>query len=256
MTRALRLALLLAAPVFIAGCASVPRDPAARAEFRANNDPLEPLNRRIFAFNEFLDRILIKPLAKGYRRALPQEGRDALRHCLDNINEPIVFANALLQGRLRSAGTTGCRFIMNSTLGIAGFGDVAIRNRLPRQFGDFGQTLWAWGLPDGPYLILPVLGPSNPRDGIGSGVDAYFDPFRYLTRGKDFNTTVTVSRVVLDGMDKRSRSIDALDEMQREAIDYYASFRSLFRQHRAAELRGAEKSAPLPPADFYQDPER
>lgn len=256
MSRLPRLTLVLAASVILAGCATPPADPAARAQFEANHDPLEPLNRKTFAFNQFVDRTLVKPIAKGYIRAVPQGGRDGLRHFLDNLNEPVVFANTLLQGRLRSAGTTGCRFVINSTAGIAGFMDVASRHRFTKQIGDFGQTLWAWGSPEGPYLILPLLGPSNPRDGIGSGVDAYMDPFRYVARANHFGTYVTGGRAVLDGIDKRSRNIESLDEMQREAIDYYASFRSLFRQHRAAELRGSANPSPQPSPDFYEDPGR
>jgi|HubBroStandDraft_1064217.scaffolds.fasta_scaffold74133_2 phospholipid-binding lipoprotein MlaA len=256
MNRALRMAVVLAAAGFAAGCASVPRDPAARAQFEANHDPLEPLNRKTFAFNEGLDRILIKPLAKGYLKVLPQGGRDAIRHFLDNLNEPIVFVNSVLQGRIHNAGTSVCRFVVNTTLGVAGFSDVASKNGLPRQLGDFGQTLWAWGLPDGPYLIIPLFGPSNPRDGIGTGVDMYIDPFRYVARKQDFGSPVTVGRIVLDGVDKRSRNIESLDEVKREAIDYYASFRSLFRQHRAAELRGTDNPAKLPSPDFYEDPGR
>ena len=119
--------------LLIAGCASVPRDPAARAEFKANHDPLEPLNRGTFAFNLFVDRILIKPIAKGYAWALPQGGRDALRHFLDNLHEPVVFVNTILQGRMSAAGTTGCRFLVNTTIGIGGLADVASRERLPKQ---------------------------------------------------------------------------------------------------------------------------
>lgn len=248
--------LLLSSSLAIGGCASAPSDPAARAEFRANHDPFEPLNRRTFAFNLFLDRTIIKPLAKGYRRVLPAGGRDALRHFLDNLNEPIVFANDVLQVRFAAARTTGCRFITNSILGVGGLADVAERQGLPRQTGDFGQTLWTWGLPEGPYLILPVFGPSNPRDGIGTGVDMYIDPFRYVARAQDFGAPVTVGRMVVDGIDKRARNIESLDVMQREAVDYYASFRSLFRQNRAAELEGGGPAAPTPPPDFYSDPGR
>ena len=250
-----RVAALLLACSFLAGCASVPSDPAARAEFRANNDPLEPLNRRIFAFNLSLDRTLIKPLAKGYQRVLPEKGRDAIRHFLDNLNEPIVFGNAILQGRLRDAGKTGCRFIINSTVGIAGLADVASRNRLPKQIGDLGQTLWVWGFSDGPYLILPMFGPSNPRDGIGMAADMYLDPFRYIARRQDYPDYVTIGRAVIDGIDKRARNLESVDAIQKESVDYYASLRSLFRQNRAAELRGGS-SAPLPAPDLYEDPGR
>jgi phospholipid-binding lipoprotein MlaA len=255
MKRAVRLVLLLSAG-FAAGCASVPTDPAARAQFEADHDPLEPLNRKTFAFNESVDRTLIKPLAKAYRAVLPRDGREMVRHFLDNLGEPLIFLNTVLQGRFHSAQTTGCRFVVNTTLGLGGLGDVAVKNGLPRQVGDFGQTLWTWGVPDGPYLIIPVLGPSNPRDGIGTGVDLYIDPFRYFARAQDYGSPVTVGRVVVDGVDKRSRNIDPLDEIHKEAIDYYASFRSLFRQHRAAELGGAAKPAALPAPDIYEDPGR
>jgi phospholipid-binding lipoprotein MlaA len=247
--------LLMACSLVVAGCASVPHDPAARAEYDANHDPLEPLNRRIFAFNLTLDRVLIKPLAKGYQRVIPAPGRDALRHFLDNLNEPIVFANAVLQGRPRDAGTTLGRFIVNSTAGVAGFVDLASRNNLPKQTGDLGQTLWAWGIPEGPYLILPVFGPSNPRDGIGMGGDLYLDPFRYIARRQDYPNYVSIGRAVVNGIDLRARNIESVDVMQRESVDYYASLRSLFRQNRAAELRG-KGTAPLPSPDLYDDPGR
>jgi phospholipid-binding lipoprotein MlaA len=246
--------LALASALALGGCASVPTDPAARAEFKANNDQYEPLNRRVFAFNLFLDRVLIKPLALGYRRVLPEKGRDALRHFLDNLNEPLVLANTMLQGRPKSAGTTLCRFLVNSTVGIGGLVDVASTKKLPKQIGDFGQTLWVWGSPEGPYLILPLFGPSSPRDGIGMGVDALFDPFRYAAREYDFGAPVVIGRIVADGVDKRARNIEAIDEMQKESVDYYASLRSLFRQNRAAELRGNVQVGPQPLPDLYDDP--
>jgi phospholipid-binding lipoprotein MlaA len=256
MSRVCLLSLALAGLAALAGCAAEPTDPSGRAAFKENHDPLEPLNRRTFAFNQAFDRALIKPLAKGYRRALPAGARNGLRRFLDNLNEPIVFANTMLQGRVRDGGVTGARFVVNSTLGLAGFRDVASRNRLPRKVGDLGQTFWAWGFPEGPYIIVPFLGPTNPRDGIGSGVDAYIDPFRYVAGADRYGDYATGGRVFLDGIDRRSRSIDALDEMEKEAIDYYASFRSLFRQHRQAELVGSSRPAPLPSADFYGDPDR
>lgn len=247
-------ALVLSSALVLAGCASVPTDPAARAEFNANNDPYEPLNRKIFALDLALDRALIKPLAKGYRRVLPATGRDALRHFLDNLNEPLVLANTILQGRPKSAGTTLVRFLINSTVGFGGLTDVASGDHLPRQVGDFGQTLWAWGFPDGPYLVLPLFGPSSPRNGIGTGVDSFIDPFRFAAREYDFGAPVVFGRMVVDGVDKRARNIEAVDEMQRESVDYYASLRSLYRQNRAAEMRGNVQAAPQPLPDLYSDP--
>jgi phospholipid-binding lipoprotein MlaA len=245
---------LLCLALALAGCATVPSDPAARAEFRANHDPIEPLNRKIFSFNLALDRFLIKPLAQGYQKVIPEEGRNALRHFLDNLNEPIVLANTLLQGRFKDARTTGCRFIVNSTAGIGGLADVASHHHLPKQIGDLGQTFWAWGFSEGPYLMLPLFGPSNPRDGIGMGADVYLDPFRYLARKENYPNYVTVGRTVADGIDKRARNLESVDVMQRESVDYYASLRSLFRQNRAAELRGSGPASTLPSPDFYADP--
>jgi phospholipid-binding lipoprotein MlaA len=252
--KATRATVLLLGTLALAGCATVPSDPAARAEFRRNDDPLEPLNRKIFAFNLTLDRYLIRPLAKGYQQVFAEDARNALRHFLDNLNEPVVLANTLLQGRFKDARTTTCRFLVNSTAGIGGFGDVASQNRLPKQIGDLGQTLSVWGFSEGPYLMLPLFGPSNPRDGVGMGADAYLDPFRYVAREEHYPTSVTVSRTVADGVDKRARNLESVDVMQRESVDYYASLRSLFRQNRAAELRGNGPASTLPSPDFYTDP--
>jgi len=249
-----RLAVSLALALLGSGCATVPKDPVARAEYRANHDPLEPLNRRIFSFNLVVDRVLLKPLAKGYRRAIPEGGRDALRNFLNNLGEPVVFVNDLLQSRWPSAGKTLERFLANSTMGVAGFADWAKQKNLSRQTGDFGQTLDRWGFGEGPYLILPVLGPSSPRDAIGAGVDVYIDPFRYLVETNHYPPAATYGRGVLGGIDERSRNIDSLDELQREAIDFYASLRSLYRQNRAAQLHhGSAVSTPTPES-FYNDP--
>jgi phospholipid-binding lipoprotein MlaA len=248
-----RSAAFVAFLLLLAGCATAPRDPAGLAVFKANNDPLEPLNRKIFAFNLGVDRVLIKPLAQGYRGALPAGARDAIRRLLDNLKEPVVFCNCLLQGRLKSAATTGGRFAVNTTVGVVGLQDVATGWKLPKQTGDFGQTLWAWGVGEGPYLVVPVFGPINPRDGIGEGVDIYLDPLRYIPAHQDYPTAVTVGRLVLDGVDLRARNLDPLDELQRESIDYYASLRSLYRQNRAAQLGIGQAAPTLPSADFYDD---
>jgi phospholipid-binding lipoprotein MlaA len=247
---------LLACIVLAAGCASVPKNPAARAEYNANHDPLEPLNRKTFALNLFLDNALIKPIAKAYQRVVPSKARDAMRHVLDNLNEPIVMGNMLLQARFQDAGKTFARFVANSTAGVGGLIDVATPANLPEQVGDLGQTFWKWGLPDGPYLILPLFGPSNPRDAVGTGGDAYFDPFRYIAKRQDYPNYVSVGRTVIDGVDKRQRNLESVDVIERESVDYYAALRSLFRQNRAAELRGKNPAPTLPVPDLYEDPGR
>ncbi|HEY0525014.1 MAG TPA: VacJ family lipoprotein [Stellaceae bacterium] len=237
----------------VAACATVPTDPAERAAFEAANDPFEPANREIFEFNRFIDALLIKPAAQIYRGVLPEFVRNRIHNLLDNAKQPVVFANNALQGEFTRASTTVGRFLVNSTVGIGGLFDVASDWGMPRQYGDFGQTLYAYGTPDGPYLVLPLLGPSNPRDAIGDGVDSYIDPFRYI--GDSYSTSnVGVARFVADGIDKRSRVIDELDEIERTALDYYATLRSLFRQNRAKELNNGVAPPPKLEEDLYSDP--
>jgi phospholipid-binding lipoprotein MlaA len=253
VVRRLATLLVLALAALSAGCATPPTDPAARADFEAANDPLEPMNRTIFDVNQFLDRILIKPVAQGYRTVLPQFTQDMIRHFLNNLGEPVIFANDMMQFEWQAADHTTARFVINSTFGIGGLFDLAGSTGIERQSGDFGQTLYAWGSPEGPYLMLPILGPSNPRDAIGLGVDGAMDPFGYLARAYDVGNSVTISRLAGSGIDLRARNIETIDDLQRNAIDYYAEIRSLFRQHRASELRH-ERPAAMPDLDNGDKP--
>jgi phospholipid-binding lipoprotein MlaA len=250
--RGLGYGALIALTLAVSACATPPSDPVARAEFDKTNDPLEPMNRKILDFNLFMDRILIKPVAEGYRYVVPEFGRNRMRNFLDNLNEPVIFINDSLQGEFSRANTTAGRFLFNSTFGIGGLWDQASKIGMERQTGDFGQTLYSWGVPDGPYLMLPILGPSNPRDAVGIGVDSYLDPFRYAFRhyGAD---NAGLYRWIAFGIDERSRNIESFDEIQKNAIDLYAQLRSLWHQHRASELRHGE---PAPPEDeeLYTDP--
>ncbi|MDE2029692.1 MAG: VacJ family lipoprotein, partial [Alphaproteobacteria bacterium] len=178
-----RIAVLLVLtlmPAMLAGCASVPKSPEARAEAQAVNDPLEPMNRTIFDVNDFLDRLLIRPLAELYRFVLPDAVRAHIVNVLENMGEPVVFANNMLQGNWDAAGTTSERFLINTTVGAAGIFDVATGWGAPEQMGDFGQTLHVWGIKSGPYLVLPLFGPSNFRDAIGLGVDSVMSPWQWI----------------------------------------------------------------------------
>ena len=251
--RWLRLGMVLGLVLAVSACATPPSDPVARAEFDKTNDPLEPMNRKILDFNLFLDRILIKPVAQGYRWIVPEYGRNRLRNFLDNLNEPVIFINDTLQGELSRANTTAGRFLFNSTFGIGGLWDRASQIGMEKQSGDFGQTLYAWGVPDGPYLVLPILGPSNPRDAVGLAVDSYMDPFYWALTVHYGATNSGLYRWIATGIDERSRNIESFDEIQKNAIDLYAQIRSLWRQHRASELRHGE---PAPPEDqeLYTDP--
>ncbi len=243
--------LLLAS--LVAGCATPPSDPAERAVFEQTNDPLEPLNRQTFELNLLLDRILLKPVTKVYIAIVPEEGRDALKHALDNMKEPVVVINNVLQGNLDRAGASVGRFAINSTIGIGGLLDLASKWGVDKESGDFGQTAYVWGLPEGPYLMLPILGPSNPRDLVGMGADAYMDPFSFLATTKNLDQ-IQITRFVLGGIDQRAQVIDVLDDLEKNSLDYYAQLRSLSQQKRAAELRHG--NAAEPGANFYDDPSK
>ncbi|MGH7095019.1 MAG: MlaA family lipoprotein, partial [Stellaceae bacterium] len=249
--RAVTVVVLLAPVLF--GCATPPTDPAARAAFEQTNDPLEPMNRKILDANMVFDKLLMRPVAKVYVTILPEAGRDAIHRVLANLKEPVIVINNVLQGRFKGAGISVGRFVINSTAGIGGILDIAKKSGLDEQPADFGETLYVWGFPQGPYLVLPIFGPSNPRDTIGMGVDAYIDPFDYLATKADLDE-LQISRFVLDGIDRRARVLDVLDDLEKNSLDFYAQLRSLSQQQRAAELRRG-KPAPAPESPgFYTDP--
>jgi phospholipid-binding lipoprotein MlaA len=243
--------LLLAA--LLTGCATPPKDPAARAAFEQNNDPIEPLNRKTEVFNQFLDRILLTPVAKIYVAVIPEPAREGVRRALDNMKQPVVVINNTLQGRPEGAGIAAERFVVNTTVGLAGFFDVAKKWGLKPQTGDFGQTLYAWGVPQGPYLILPILGPSNPRDAIGMLTDNYIDPFSYAATAADADD-IQVIRFIVGGVDERAQVIDELDQLQKNSLDFYAALRSLSQQQRASILRHG--AAPPQNPGFYDVPDK
>ena len=234
--------VVLALAAQLTGCAHVARDRDTGVY-----DPLEPMNRAIFSANMAVDRAVVKPVAKGYRAIFPQFVRDRLRSFVENLVEPRIFINDILQVRLNAAGMTFARFLMNTTAGIGGLFDLASDHGLPRQTGDFGQTLYMWGIRDGPYLVLPFFGPSNLRDGIGFGVDlvteGQINPLNALDYS-DNRTTVNVTLGIIYGIDVRARNIETLDALESTSIDLYATLRSASQQHRHAELRKAKGLEP------------
>jgi phospholipid-binding lipoprotein MlaA len=141
-----------------------------------NPDPWEGFNRKVFVFNDTFDRYLLKPLARGYMVVMPDWADRGLYNFFGNLTEPRVIVNGLLQGKFRQAGSDGLRFVLNSTVGLLGFIDVASRFDLRKHDEDFGQSLGVWGLSSGPYLVLPLLGPSTVRDGVGLAPDFMLDP--------------------------------------------------------------------------------
>jgi phospholipid-binding lipoprotein MlaA len=247
--------LLLALAVVLPGCATqanAPQEAAAEEEF---NDPLEDLNRKIFDFNQVVDRNVLVPVAKAYRDVLPDAVRDSIRDFLYNLREPLIFANDTLQGDFERAGQTVARFVLNSTLGVGGLIDVAGRwGQLPYHEDDLGITLGVWGVPEGPYLVVPLLGPSDPRDLGGAVAEGFGDPFNRLVTGNPYTLYwIPFVRGGVSGIDQRSRYIETLADIERTSLDYYATIRSLYRQRRAALIRHEKQENLPPPASFSRN---
>lgn len=240
----IRVLLLAGLLLPLVACATPPTDPAARADFEATNDPFEPTNRVIFEGNDLFYTYLVRPIAKAYVWVVPEFGRNRIHDFLQNLGEPIIWANDMLQGEWHAADVTTGRFMANSTFGIGGLFDIAAKSGLEQQSGDFGQTLYHYGVPDGPYIVLPILGPSNPRDAIGMGADSVADPFTWLAQYYGHGGA-NWYRFGAEGIDEYADHMDELDELKKNSIDYYAAIRSLWRQHRATELRhGAPAPSP------------
>jgi len=250
-----RFAAVLAVLLALSACASqnkdvaapaVPGEPADIYEVDETNDPLEILNRFIFAFDLTLDVFIFKPAAATYRFLLPVEVRDSVRNVIRNLRSPVVLANDLFQGEMERAETTVMRFLINTTVGVLGILDVADGWGYPHHDEDFGQTLAVHGAGEGAYLVLPIFGPSSIRDGIGLGVDIFLDPLTYVGRIYGVENEL-MARTVVGGVDTRSRNIEAIDDLHRDSIDFYARIRSLYRQTRANDIRngaGDENQAP------------
>jgi phospholipid-binding lipoprotein MlaA len=229
-------AIFLAAS--LSACATTNDTPEARAEAQRINDPLEVPNRFIFAVNRTVDVVLLRPAAVFYRDWAPEPVKKGTRNVLDNLNEPVTAFNEVFQGEPGKAGETLARFVINSTIGILGIFDVASEMGLQRTKEDFGQTLGVWtkDYEGGPYLMLPLLGPSNPRDAIGLAVDYFWDPFNIAIN--KFNVEyLGYIRAGAAAVDGRARTIEVLDDLERNSLDYYAAIRSAYRQRRAAEIR-------------------
>jgi phospholipid-binding lipoprotein MlaA len=234
----------------LAGCATPPPagDPEALEDFHQTNDPLEPTNRVFYKINDGLDTVILKPAAQAYRYVLPNPVRTGIHNVLDNLGSPVRLTNDTLQGKPRRAGDTAMRFLINTTAGVVGIFDVAKDLGYPNHDTDFGLTLANWGVPEGPFLYLPVLGPSSPRDAAGFGVDIALDPFTWIGRGRTAFTIASWTKTVVSALDTRSNLLDAIDQVKKTALDPYATFRSLYRQNRVGRLETlqADNRATIP----------
>lgn len=206
----------LAALAVLFGCASSP-------------DPWEGMNRGTFWFNERVDRAVLEPVATGWDWLLPERVQKSVSNFFDNLFLPIVFVNDLLQAKPVAAGQDLGRFVVNTTAGVAGFFDVASRIGIPENDEDFGQTFGRWGCPPGPYLVLPFLGPSSVRDGVGYALDRapnYFVPL-----------VVSAGLLVVDTVNTRASLLEEIRQDREESLDFYLFVRNAWLENRAHRVR-------------------
>lgn len=205
-------------------------------------DPIEPVNRVTLGFNEQLDRFVIAPVSRGYQTVMPDPAELAVRRVFRNLGEPISCLNHTLRLEPKLAGVTLGRFVMNTIGGVGGLLDIATPAGLPEDPADFGGTLHRYGTPSGPYLVVPVLGPSTARDAVGDLVDGVLGPQRYLLSG--------ASQIALGtggGISTRTEHGESLDALREQSVDFYAALRTAYYLSRESELAGASAgpSAPL-----------
>jgi phospholipid-binding lipoprotein MlaA len=206
-----------------AACAAAPG--LARAQ-ETDGDPWEGFNRDMYAVHESVDRAVLEPVARGYRAVTPAPIRRGVLNFLRNLRGPVIFANDLLQGEFDRAGVTAARFGVNTTVGFAGLLDPATSMGLERHDEDFGQTLAVWGVDSGPYLFLPLFGPTTVRDSAGRIVDMAFDPLTWA-QGDDVSSW-RAARTVTAGVAAREQALDAVDAVRRDSFDPYVTIRTSY----------------------------
>ena len=223
----------------LSACALPPSDDKeAIAEYEEANDPLEPANRLIFSANVAVDQLVLQPTAVTYRDLVPDELKPPVENFFTNLFMPLSFLHSLLQGDMERADQAATRFFTALPTFLLG-------NTLPDKqpvFEDAGQTLAVWGFEEGPYVMLPLIGPSSVRDTIGTIGDFFFNPVGWLT-----DTPVTVGRAAGNAVEVRSNNIDQVRDLERNSLDYYAAVRSLYRQQREAQVRNG-RATPVQPA--------
>ncbi len=224
--------LLILLSVAMGGCASIP------PEDRAESDPWEPMNRGLYSFNRGIDKVTTKPLAKGYEKVLPQPVRTGITNFFKNLRTPASAINNFLQGKPKRGFSELGRFVFNSTLGIGGLIDIATAGGLEENFEDIGQTAAVWGVPDGPYVMIPVLGPSTLRDALLYPLFIVSNPLYHYN-----NTSVRDKLYILRAIELRARLLP-LEPMLEESKDPYITLRESYLQNRQYEIYDGE-----PPED-------
>jgi len=207
-------------------------------------DPFEPVNRAIFSFNNVADRIVLEPIAKGYKK-LPSPLQSGINNFLSNLRAPLVVVNQLLQGQGENAVQSSGRFIVNSTVGVFGLFDVAEKIGLEEKEEDYGQTLATWGVGDGFYIVLPLFGPSNLRDTSGMVLTMLTDPINAYAVSESEAWLVPM-RTAVNAIDTRSQIIDEVNALRDNSVDYYAAVRSSYYQNRNAAINNVDDSELMP----------
>jgi phospholipid-binding lipoprotein MlaA len=198
-----------------------------------DDDPFERANRGVFAFNDQVDRWLLDPITQGYQWLVPAPARRGVNNVFDNLNSPVIFANQVLQVRPLPAAKTLGRFAVNTSLGLAGLFDFAGEVMgLPPIEADFGQTLYRYGCPRGPYLVVPIFGPSTARDAVGTVIDQGLDPLTYIIGPLNLQWQLLLGGG--QGLAIRDANADALDALRDASVDFYAALRSAYLQSRRA----------------------
>jgi phospholipid-binding lipoprotein MlaA len=216
-------------PILVSACAGTPRDPSMPI-----SDPNEETNRKVLDQNQ----AVLRPISEVVKAAVPAPVHDRLHDFNSNLKEPRIFVNDVLQLRLDAAARTSARFVTNSIIGIGGLVDIASREGVPQESGDFGQTLFVWGVTDGPYVVRPYLGPATLRDSVGSIVDMVGNPLGWFIGAQVAETTdvaITAGTTSLDAADR----LGQLKAAEDASIDFYTFIRSSYYQTRRAELREA-----------------
>jgi len=241
--------------IFLAGCATAPApsDTAGLQAYNEQNDPIEPTNRFFYAVNDKIDRYAFKPVAEGYVDITTIGIRNHVGNFVTNIAEPGRIVYFMFGGKSRDAGTALVRFVVDSTVGVGGIFDPATSLGYPETDTDFGLTLAEWGVPAGPYLYLPVFGPSGARDVFTLPAEFFLTPIEPApasTALRAFSYTETGLLLV----NTRAQFIQPIDQIEATALDPYATFRSLYRQERASQLQLIDQRNVLTPPDWYPQP--
>lgn len=249
LTMAGRSLMVVSACVALSACSTTADHASGEID-----DPFENVNRATFAFNDALDRAVFDPVVRGYRAVVPKPARTGARNFVRNLNSPVIVGNQILQGDIEGAASGITRFAMNTTVGVGGLFDVAEQAGLEYEYEDFGQTLAVWGVGHGPYIVIPIFGPSSARDSVGSLADSLADPLNIYLNNVDEEEWI-YARAALEGLTVKDSFYDLLQDLRANSFDYYAAVRSIYVQRREALVHDDDPDAVSGPAipDYDED---